>query len=259
MTRGRTFRMQKLDGAALAGALETLARIESTLLAEPEWLGEDAVRRDFIIEAFHEVSKTLDGMQLQLSAARAQSAAAMLAGTEVPEGMLVQQEIGALRESVGEELAGETLIQLSPEAVDLLEAPAPTPFPGASFDLEEAAKCLVFERWTACVWHLSRVLTAIVDDLAPRQGIVPLRHWDGLIAEIAAASGVSDPASPWRVVSALLGDIRLFWASPTLDPAPRYGEVETRRLHEAVTVLVAQAEALKAAARPQVEAERAVA
>lgn len=251
--------MQKLDGAALAGALETLARIESTLLAEPEWLGEDAARRDFIIEAFHAVSRTLSGMQLSLSAARAQSAAAMLAGNEAPQGLLVQQEIGALRESVGEELAGETLIQLSPEAVDLLETPAPTPFTGASFDLEEAARCLVFERWTACVWHLSRALTAVIDDLAPRQGIVPLRQWDGLLAEIAAASQASDPASPWRVVSALLGDISLFWASPTLDPAPRYGEVETRRLHEAVTVFVAQAEALKSVTPTTPAAERAVA
>lgn len=234
--------MQRLDGAALTGALETLAKIESALLAEPDWLDAVATRRDYITSAFHDVSATLEGMQLALSAARAQSAAAMLAGEESPEGNLVQQEIGALRESLGEELAAETIFQLSPDAADLFDS-AGTPiaadqhedFPEAAFDLDESAKCLAFERWTAAILHLGRGFEQVLGDLAKRHGITPQRDWNALQAEFDSRA---EGEGQWAEARTLLSEIRLNWASDTLTPAERYGEAEARRAYDAVSAFI---------------------
>lgn len=238
--------MQRLDGAALAAALETLAKIESALLAAPDWLDAVASRRDYITSAFHDVSVTLEGMQLALSAARAQSAAAMLAGEESPEGSLVQQEIGALRESLGEELAAETIFQLSPDAADLFDsagtgaaADQHADFPEAAFDLEESAKCLAFERWTAAVWHLGRGLERVLADLGLRHGILPLRDWSTLLAEFDAKAA-GEGAEAWTQARLLLGDIRLNWASDSLAPAERYGEAQARQAYGAVSAFIKQ-------------------
>lgn len=241
--------MQRLDGAALAGALETLAKIESALLAEPDWLNGAASRRDYIACAFHDVSTTLEAMQLALSAARAQSAAAMLAGQESPEGRLVQQEIGALRESMGEELAAETIFQLSPDGAELLQGTVvqaqeqQTSFPDAVFDLEESAKCLAFERWTAAVWHLGRGFERVLAGLGGRYGIVPWREWSDLLAEFDNRAA-SDANEAWTQARRLLGEIRLNWASDSLTPADRYGETEARRAYDAVNAFIKQTAAM---------------
>lgn len=241
--------MQRLDGAALARALETLARIESALLAEPDWQATAAPRRDYIASAFHDVSSTLEGMQLALSAARAQSAAAMLAGEESPDGSLVQQEIGALRESMGEELAAEAIFQLSPDGAELLDGTvvqAPeqqTSFPDATFDLEESARCLAFERWTAAVWHLGRGFERVLAGLGGRYGILPWREWSDLLAEFDNRAA-GDAAEAWTQARRLLGEIRLNWASDNLTPAACYGEAEARRAYDAVTAFIKQTAAM---------------
>ncbi len=45
-----------------------------------------------------------------------------------------------------------------------------TAFPSAIFDLQEAAKCRAFERWTAVVFHLSRVAEIAMVSIGERVG-----------------------------------------------------------------------------------------
>lgn len=45
-----------------------------------------------------------------------------------------------------------------------------TAFPSAVFDIEEAGKCIAFERWTAVVFHLSRIAEIALVQICKRVG-----------------------------------------------------------------------------------------
>ena len=56
-------------------------------------------------------------------------------------------------------------------------------FPSAIIDIEEAGKCLAFERWTACVFHLMRVMETGLHVLGDSLNL-PLttnRSWDAVL------------------------------------------------------------------------------
>lgn len=58
-------------------------------------------------------------------------------------------------------------------------------FPGAEYDVNEAALCLALERSTACVLHLMRVLEIGLSALATHFGVdANHRNWENIIAEI---------------------------------------------------------------------------
>ncbi len=53
---------------------------------------------------------------------------------------------------------------------NLLGAEVTKAFPSATIDIEEAGKCLAFERWTAAVFHLSRVAEIATVQIGKRVG-----------------------------------------------------------------------------------------
>lgn len=58
-------------------------------------------------------------------------------------------------------------------------------FPSAAYDIQEAARCRVFERWTAGVLHLMRALeTPILALQADVKVSVPKDQWGGMIDQI---------------------------------------------------------------------------
>ena len=58
-------------------------------------------------------------------------------------------------------------------------------FPGTVVDIEEAAKCLAFDRGTACVFHLMRVLEIGLQELAHDLRIEHLdRNWQTLLNNV---------------------------------------------------------------------------
>lgn len=254
--------MQKIDGLALTGALESLAKIESDLVREPDWLADGGSRRAYVINAFEEVRGTLEGMDLALSAARAQSAAAMLAGGESPTGAVVQGEIRALRESVGEELAEETLFKLSPDDADLLavsedagQSGIVQGYPVAAFDLEEAARCLAFERWTAAMLHMGRALDEVLLVVASRHGIMPLRDWAQLIKEFdqRVEQLPVDGRVPWFEARLLLEQLRAGWGNEARTAPDRATEESARACFAALTGFVHKLDAMNQNPPPVVE------
>jgi hypothetical protein len=63
-------------------------------------------------------------------------------------------------------------------------------FPFLQVDAEEAGNCFAFENYTACVFHLMRIMEMITKNLAPRFKIKPLfpdlkeKTWGKLVGEI---------------------------------------------------------------------------
>jgi hypothetical protein len=76
-------------------------------------------------------------------------------------------------------------------------------FPSAAYDITEAGKCYSLNRWTACVFHLMRVLERGLSVFADRFGI-PSDHtnWHNIIEGIekAVRNMANDPVRPadWK-------------------------------------------------------------
>ena len=61
-------------------------------------------------------------------------------------------------------------------------------FPKAAVDIEEAAKCLAFDRATASAFHLMRALEVGLQALCSDLGIAkPQRNWQNLLNEVDKA------------------------------------------------------------------------
>jgi hypothetical protein len=72
---------------------------------------------------------------------------------------------------------------------DLFGPDVASKFPAASVDLAEAGKCFSAERYTACVFHLMRVMEVGLVRLAKRFNVkgVSTRTWGEIIGVIAGA------------------------------------------------------------------------
>ncbi len=71
-------------------------------------------------------------------------------------------------------------------------------FPSAAFDLDEAAKCLALERYTAAVFHLMRVLESGLHILGQAFGVSTQRpDWQNTIDQVGSAIRSKKGAADW--------------------------------------------------------------
>ena len=86
----------------------------------------------------------------------------------------VNQKLHSLLERFYDELDLRRFFRLSTERVHWYEDPSTgwetsiTAFPSIAIDVDEAGKCFALARYTACVYHLSRVAEASLDAIAKR-------------------------------------------------------------------------------------------
>lgn len=87
------------------------------------------------------------------------------------------RDVNSLRERIMDELEDRAFYYVNKECVDLYNAKEPfganvaSKLPSAISDIEEAGKCLAMGRYTACVFHLMRVMEASVKALATSIGV----------------------------------------------------------------------------------------
>lgn len=107
-------------------------------------------------------------------------------------------------------------------------------FPAATYDIEEATRCLALRRPTAAVLHAMKVM---------RHGLEGLEHllstpklteltWSRLIAAVRAAAGHQ------RDLVEALVRVRRAWRGPGLMPADKYTEEEAAAVLDAVAVFM---------------------
>ncbi|KKK72588.1 hypothetical protein LCGC14_2902370 [marine sediment metagenome] len=96
-----------------------------------------------------------------------------------------------IRSRLIDELNGIYLFAMEPREKTLYEntqafgPEVAATFPGAIVDIEEAAKCLAFDRATACVFHLMRVLEVGLQGLAKDLGLPKVdRNWQALLNNV---------------------------------------------------------------------------
>ncbi|MFH1652347.1 MAG: hypothetical protein ABID87_09660 [Chloroflexota bacterium] len=103
--------------------------------------------------------------------------------------------LGELHSNIIHEYTSPYFIQINVERRELYEQRAPlfgsdvaNTFPSASADIAGAGRCLALDEWTACVFHLMRVLEIGLRDLTSRIGLekraIELENWKTIIDQI---------------------------------------------------------------------------
>jgi hypothetical protein len=117
-------------------------------------------------------------------------------------------------------------------------------FPKASEDIVEAAKCLAFQRPTATVFHLMRVMEIAVQGLFSKilaKGTID-RPWGMLLSDIAAAIALLPTKAErdaWSEVKSLLYHVKQAWRNDVMHPKQTYTQQEAESIFLAVKAFMA--------------------
>ena len=119
-------------------------------------------------------------------------------------------------------------------------------FPNACWDLEEAVKCLAFERYTACVFHLARPMEIAVRKVGKRMGVTVkykkekgYLHWGTITNNMNGRLAILKRSDPdeyekWVRVHGMLECVRVAWRNETMHPGTKYSEKEAEEVLDAV-------------------------
>lgn len=136
-----------------------------------------------------------------------------------------------------DEVQGQQLLTLSARYTHLFATVAPfgetveNAFPGAAYDVCEAAKCLALGRWTASVMHVMRAMDVGLTVLAKHHGVVPERNCNQAINEIEAKTrevakrSHGAEAEQWAAEAAThLRFVKNAWRNQAMHPLEKYDE-----------------------------------
>ena len=163
---------------------------------------------------------------------------------------LISQSLEELRERIKDELDDRTLYYLGPKESELLLVGNYTfgnevldAFPKASADMSEAVACLVWGRYTACVFHLMRVMEISLHEAGEKLGVNivgkdgEFREWGPITRQMDDAIGrltSKDEKRRWSEVRALLDHVRHCWRNATMHPRRTYTHEEALAVFDAV-------------------------
>lgn len=146
------------------------------------------------------------------------------------------------------EVGGQWLIIVSHDHSDYLdENVAPfgnevrDEFPKLAEDIDEAAKCLALSRYTACVFHLMRVMESTVHTLARKLKVtVDLRvaTWNDITTAMSNAVNAMPGKTAIqkknkRIYSEIIGNlnaVRIAWRNEVMHPKKTYTRPEAARI-----------------------------
>jgi len=113
-------------------------------------------------------------------------------------------------------------------------------FPELEYDITEAGNCLAFERGTASVFHLMRVLETGVQRFGTRLG-VPLaneKNWQVILDLINKAIKTRDPKLQETMAlsgtASHLYNVKITWRNPTMHPTSKYTPDEAKDIYQNV-------------------------
>jgi len=121
-----------------------------------------------------------------------------------------------------------------------------TAFPSAIVDIEEAGKCMAFERWTASVFHLMRVMEVGLRVLENTLKLPPSttnRSWERVLKECdkQQAKPFSERTPEWQnngkflaEATAMLRSVKVAWRNPTMHIERTYTEEQVEDIWNVV-------------------------
>lgn len=116
-------------------------------------------------------------------------------------------------------------------------------FPSAILDIEEAGKCLAFERGTACVFHCMRVMEVGLKSLAKALGIDYAPSWESYLTQIDKEfkRAWKDKEPAWKQDEAFYTEaaadltvVKRAWRNPTMHVRIAYDPVKAKEVFDGV-------------------------
>ena len=128
---------------------------------------------------------------------------------------------------------------------NLFGAEVTTAFPSAVVDIEEAGKCFAFERWTASVFHLMRVMEMGLRVLGDTLKLPPNtnRNWEAILRKCdeELRKPFADKSPEWKSdepffagATAMLRSVKDAWRNPTMHVEKVYTEEQAQDIWNAV-------------------------
>jgi len=161
-----------------------------------------------------------------------------------PEQIL--HDVEELRGRILDQMDSVYFLALSTEEIGYFEALDPLfgsevsdALAAASFDIDEAGKCLAVGRFTACVFHLMRVMELGVQQLGAKLQVkVDPKHetWHQILLHVNVAIDQLPRATrqekavktAYAACSAHLSNVRIAWRNEVMHPKATYTEDEAR-------------------------------
>jgi hypothetical protein len=115
-------------------------------------------------------------------------------------------------------------------------------------DVEEASKCFAVGRYTACVFHLMRVMELSVQQLGKKLKVrlVQEKNWQNIIDEVNKAVK-NMPVKTLRrkeiqreytSIAAHLFNVKVAWRNPVMHPKVSYTEEEAKEIFNNVMIFL---------------------
>jgi hypothetical protein len=119
-------------------------------------------------------------------------------------------------------------------------------FPELAMDTSEAGKCYALGRYTACVFHLMRIMEYLVQQMGlalSGKSAITEKSWHTIIEKILRPEIESRFPNEkdqnrimWESTLGHLGSVRIAWRNPTMHPKETYTEEEAEGVLGAVKV-----------------------
>jgi hypothetical protein len=171
--------------------------------------------------------------------------------------MLLSTALGAISSNIRDELGARLCVTILPSKSEYLKPKEPlfgsevqAKFSSVTYEIEEAAKCLAFERSTACVFHLMRVLEVGIKSAARCLNIAdPVkdaeRNWGAMLRALKSEMERRNKANPklWKSTAdkeffeeiyASIDAVRNVWRNATMHIENKYTEEEAEHILSAV-------------------------
>ena len=204
--------MEKFSAEKFCNICGNLAGL-SARFAEADRIGSTGVAPNdvkYMIDALTRIENNCKDIGLDVSAILFQKARKNLSIHAASlNTMQVSQLLVDLGTAISSEMSTKLFMRIFPERVafceqeDLFGAVVAANFPSAKKDIKSAGSCYAFDRNTACVMHLMRVLEVSLSTLAKQLGIAfDRRNWENIINDIEAEiKKINGPAwgSDWKV------------------------------------------------------------
>lgn len=179
----------------------------------------------------------------------------LVAFAEIPQNPGIAQEIAhgveAVQNRLQDEMSLQFFLSLSPKEAEWFSANAPRfgggvedKFSALLEDIDESAKCLGLGRYTACVFHLMRVMERGVQTFGGKLGISPVnilgqdKNWQNILDEINRSIKSLPPTDlitkQYANISSNLYNVKLAWRNEVMHPKATYTPDEAEAIFAAV-------------------------
>lgn len=118
----------------------------------------------------------------------------------------------------------------------------------ATYDIEEAGKCLAFGRSTACVFHLMRVMELAVQEIGTKLGVslASEQNWHVILDQIDKAiremphktRDEKEAQNKYAMCSSFLFNVKVAWRNEVMHPRAKYTEDEATDIFTSVRTFI---------------------